>query len=404
MLFFVVFSLFAIGLQANTERERFILVIDPGHGGKDAGAIGKKGKEKNINLAVSKLLKQLVAEAHPDVKIISTREKDVFIGLDERANIANKANANLFISIHANSIGGKSKVRGAEVYTFGLSRTDENLEAAKRENSVILLEDDYQQKYEGFDPNSTESYIIFEFMQNKYVEQSINFASLVQKELVGTANRGDRGVRQAGFLVLRKSTMPRILIELDFISNPSSEDFMLSVAGQKTMARAICNAFTAYKKEFDRKSTSVFQRNQPEKQDDMADMTEITPDMTVPEKSTEIKTETTIDTETKAETETKIETETEAEIEIETEAKTTANANNIVYKVQILASVKQIPKNARELKGYKLSFYKENQWYKYTYGETSDWAEINNILKRVSKDFKNAFIVTFENGVKVPNK
>jgi N-acetylmuramoyl-L-alanine amidase len=379
MLFFVVFSLFAVGLQANTESDRFILVIDPGHGGKDAGAVGKKGKEKNINLAVSKLLTQLVAEAHPDVKIIATREKDVFIGLDERANIANKANANLFISIHANSIGGKSKVRGAEVYTFGLSRTGENLEAAKRENSVILLEDDYQQKYEGFDPHSAESYIIFEFMQNKYVEQSIDFASLVQIELVGTAKRDDRGVRQAGFLVLRKSTMPRILIELDFISNPSAEDFMLSLAGQKTMARAICNAFTAYKKEFDRKSTSVSQRNQPKKQDDMADRTGI-------------KQKTTIS----ANAGTKIDTETKS--------KTTANANKLVYKVQILASMKQIPENSGELKGYKTSFYKDKQWYKYTYGETSDWAEIKNILKRVSKDFKSAFIVTFENGVKVPNK
>ncbi|GHU78813.1 hypothetical protein FACS1894145_1660 [Bacteroidia bacterium] len=174
-----------------------MLVIDPGHGGKAAGATGKRGKEKDINLAVSKLLKQYISEEHPDVKIIMTRTRDVNVGLDERANIANKANANLFISIHANAVAKNSKLNGCEVYTFGLSRSEENLEVAKRENSVILLEDNYKQKYEGFDPNSSESYIIFEFMQNRFVEQSVSFATMVQKQLVETAHREDLGVKQA---------------------------------------------------------------------------------------------------------------------------------------------------------------------------------------------------------------
>jgi N-acetylmuramoyl-L-alanine amidase len=255
VLFSVIFF-FVFPLQADTNNSSFVLVIDPGHGGKDPGALGKRGKEKNINLAVSKLLKQYISKAHPDVSVIMTRDKDVFIGLDERADIANKANANLFISIHANAVRRNTWLNGAEVYTFGLSRSDENLEVAKRENSVILLEDNYRQKYEGFDPSSSESYIIFEFMQNKFVEQSVDFATMVQKQLVETAQREDLGVKQAEYLVLRKSTMPRILVELDFISNPEAEEFMLGKEGQETLARAICNAFTEYKRNFDRKTAT----------------------------------------------------------------------------------------------------------------------------------------------------
>ncbi|MDR2691433.1 MAG: N-acetylmuramoyl-L-alanine amidase [Dysgonamonadaceae bacterium] len=247
--------LFTFPMQAGADTPPFVLVIDPGHGGKAAGAVGKKGKEKDINLAVSKLLRQYIYEAHPDVAIIMTRDRDVNVDLDERADMANKANANLFISIHANSVARRrssSHINGSEVYTFGLSRNEENLEVAKRENSVILLEENYEQKYEGFDPNSSESYIIFEFMQNKFVEQSVDFATMVQRQLVETAHRKDLGVKQAEFLVLRKSTMPRVLVELDFISNPEAEQFMLSKEGQEVLARSICNAFTEYKTAFDR--------------------------------------------------------------------------------------------------------------------------------------------------------
>ena len=233
-----------------------MLVIDPGHGGKATGAIGKRGQEKDINLAISKLLRQYILEKHPDVKIAMTRTRDVAVDLDERANIANRTNANLFISIHSNAVSKNHQLNGCEVYTFGLSRSEENLEVAKRENSVILLEDNYQQKYEGFDPNSSESYIMFQFMQNKFVEQSVDFATMVQKQLVGAAHREDLGVRQAEFLVLRKSTMPRVLIEMDYISNPEAEQYLLSKNGQETLARAICSAFTEYKKDFDRKTTT----------------------------------------------------------------------------------------------------------------------------------------------------
>jgi N-acetylmuramoyl-L-alanine amidase len=254
-ILFLVAALLLLPVHAVADVPPFVLVIDPGHGGKAVGAVGKKkGKEKDINLAVSKLLKQYIEKEHPDVAVIMTRNKDVAVGLDERADMANKANANLFISVHANAIRGKSHINGSEVYTFGLSRNEENLEVAKRENSVILLEDNYEQKYEGFDPNSSESYIIFEFMQNKFVEQSVDFATMVQRQLVETAHRKDLGVKQAEFLVLRRATMPRVLIELDFISNPEAELFMLSKEGQEILARSVSNAFTEYKKDFDRKT------------------------------------------------------------------------------------------------------------------------------------------------------
>jgi N-acetylmuramoyl-L-alanine amidase len=360
---------------AYTEDKAFVLVIDPGHGGKDPGSLGRKGKEKNINLAVSKLLGQYISAENPEVKIIYTRSTDVFIGLDDRADIANKANANLFISIHANSLESRSSsVKGAEVYTFGLSRTQENLNVAKRENSVIRLEENYEQKYEGFDPNSSESYIIFEFMQNKFVEQSVNLASLVQKELVKTAGRRNRGVRQAEYLVLRKSSMPRILIELDFISNPESEDYLLSETGQKTLARAICNAFEAYKRDYDRKTTGTVS-GKPAK----------TP------------------VEGRNEEKTLPESASFSTNEAETTQEMTGSKvkKGAIYKVQILASPKILSEKSPLLKGYKATYYFDKNLYKYTYGESSDWTEINNIRKKLEKDFKDAFVVAFENGVRI---
>ncbi|MDR3219503.1 MAG: N-acetylmuramoyl-L-alanine amidase [Dysgonamonadaceae bacterium] len=356
-------------VHAQVNKDPFVVVIDPGHGGKDTGALGKKGREKDINLAVGTLLGQYIAAKHPDVKIIHTRKKDVFIGLKERAEIANKSNANLFISIHTNAVSGHSAVNGAEVYTFGLSRTDENFEVAKRENSVILLEDDYAQKYEGFDPESSESYIMFEFIVTKYAEQSVNFASIVQKELVKTAKRNDRGVKQAAYLVLRESSMPRILIELDFISNPSTENFLLSKDGQNKLALAICNAFTQYKKDFDRGAGAPV----------LETVAEI--NTSAPDSVAEINT-----------------------IEKGLSLEDTTDKSSKIYKVQILASTKEIPNNSPELKGYKADFYIENKLYKYTIGASSDRNEINQLRRKVSKDFKNAFIIAFENEIKIPNK
>ena len=235
----------------------FVVVIDAGHGGKDPGARGKIINEKAINLSIALKLGKLIASKHSDVRIVYTRSTDKFVELDERAEIANRNKADLFISIHTNSVAKGNQAKGTETYTLGLARTEENLAVAMRENSAILLEDNYEQKYEGFDPNSTESYIIFEFIQNKHMQQSIALASDIQT-CFASSRREDRGVRQAGFLVLRKTSMPSVLIEVGFISNREEERYLASESGQQQLAKAISNAFDRYKREYDvRQGTSL---------------------------------------------------------------------------------------------------------------------------------------------------
>ena len=238
----------ALTLILSLSAQAYTLVIDAGHGGKDPGAIGRTRQEKNINLAVALAFGKLVEQNCPDVKVVYTRKTDVFVELDERANIANRNKADLFVSIHVNSTAAKNGPQGTETYTLGMHRAADNLEVAKRENSVITLESNYEQKYEGFDPKSSESYIIFELMQDKNMEQSVNFAKLVQQQFKSTAGRVNKGVYQAGFLVLRATSMPSALIELGYINNANEETYLCSAAGQSALAKSIYNAFKAYKK------------------------------------------------------------------------------------------------------------------------------------------------------------
>ena len=227
---------FSLAPQAHAAKTNFTVVIDAGHGGPDPGAIGRRGKEKNINLSVALKLGRLIKQNCPDTRVVYTREKDVFVPLHRRAEIANEVKANLFISIHTNSLASRSsKVSGTETYTLGLHRTQENLEVAQKENAVILIEDDYKQRYAGFNPNSAESYIIFEFLQDKNMAQSVKFATAVQRGF-RNANRIDKGVHQAGFLVLRATSMPSVLIELGYITNPTEEAFLLSEQGSSTLS------------------------------------------------------------------------------------------------------------------------------------------------------------------------
>lgn len=226
----------------------FTLVIDAGHGGKDPGAMGNGAKEKNINLAVALAFGKLVEQNCKDVKVVYTRKTDVFVELNERANIANRNKADLFISIHTNATAAKVGPQGTETYTLGMHRAADNLAVAKRENSVITLESNYEQKYEGFDPNSSESYIIFELMTDKNMESSVKLASLIQKQFRSTAGRKDKGVHQAGFLVLRATSMPSVLIELGYINNASEATYLTSTSGVNALAKSIYNAFLAYKK------------------------------------------------------------------------------------------------------------------------------------------------------------
>jgi len=229
------------------------IVIDAGHGGKDPGATIKGVFEKDITLDVALKAGELIKKKFPDIKVIYTRDKDVFIPLNDRADIANKQKADLFISIHVNSCP-KNTIFGAETYILGQHRSQENLDVAKMENSVILLEDDYSTRYEGFDPNQAESYIMFEMIQNEFLEQSRLFADKVQKNIVSHTDRKDRGVRQAGFLVLRRTAMPSVLVELGFLSNDSERKFLVSNNGTDQMAQSIFSSVSDYKQRLDVRS------------------------------------------------------------------------------------------------------------------------------------------------------
>ena len=338
----------------NTINDRFIVVIDPGHGGNDPGAIGTRGKEKNINLNVARKLGRLIEDNCNDTKVVYTRKSDIFVPLHRRAEIANNAKANLFISIHTNAVAKKnSYVKGTETYTLGLHRTEENLEVAKKENSVILIEDDYKQRYAGFNPNSSESYIIFEFMQDKNMSQSVNFATLIQQNFK-SYNRIDKGVHQAGFLVLRETSMPSVLIELGYISNPLEETYLLSDKGTTDLANAIYRAFINYK----------------------GNCPKIKP--------------TTVTSNTRQETTTPKEEETK-------------ETSKIKFKIQILASDRVLPQNSKQFKGLNpVSWYKENGLIKYTYAEDEDYNKILKIKRKiVDPKFKDAFIIAFKNDTKI---
>lgn len=347
-------------------KKTFTVVIDAGHGGNDPGAIGKRGKEKNINLKVALKLGKLIENNCNDTKVVYTRSKDIFIPLHRRAEIANDAKADLFISIHTNSLASKnSRISGTETYTLGLHRTEENLEVAKKENSVILIEDDYQQRYAGFNPNSSESYIIFEFMQDKNMSQSVDLATMIQRQFK-KGNRVDKGVHQAGFLVLRATSMPSVLIELGYINNPSEETYLLSESGSDNLAKCIYRAFLDYKN-----------GHRPDNMD--------------------IKNRETI-TDTK-EPETVMAVEP---VEKAAPAPETANGKP-VFKIQILTSGKVLPKGNKAFKGLTpVDYYKENGIVKYTYGADTDYNKILRLKRnKVDTRFKDAFIIAFKNGEKM---
>lgn len=228
----------------------FVVVVDAGHGGHDAGCVGTKAREKDITLDVSKRLSQKINDRLAGVKSILTRNEDRFLTLQQRADIANRNNGDLFISIHVNSVDyktpGRRQVHGASVYTLGPDKSKNNLNVAMRENAVMELEEDYSRTYKGFDPTSTESYIIFELNQNAHMRQSIDFATIAQDHLINDAGRADKGVRQDGFWVLWATRMPAVLVELDFICNPQSESFLNSAQGREICAEALFNAVKAY--------------------------------------------------------------------------------------------------------------------------------------------------------------
>ena len=338
----------------------FVVVIDAGHGGNDPGAVGKKGKEKNINLSVALKAGRLIEQNCPNTKVVYTRKTDVFVPLHRRAEIANNAKADLFISIHTNSLATRnSTVQGAETYTLGLHRTQENLEVAKKENSVILIEEGYKEQYSGFNPNSAESYIIFEFMQDKNMSQSVSFAKMIQGQFRNNARRIDKGVHQAGFLVLRETSMPSVLIELGYITNASEEAYLMSENGSEQMARSIYLAFKQYRT------------------GKVPDNREMAPPPPGPKD--------------------------DKPAPPPPPASSKQTKGKPVFMIQIMASDKKLPEGSKQFKGLSpVSFYKENGLYKYTYCEDTDYNKVLRTKRNVvTPKFKDAFIIAFKNGEKM---
>lgn len=326
--------------------DTFTVVIDAGHGGKDPGAVNGKSQEKSINLNVALKVGSLIEKGCENVKVLYTRKTDVFVELNKRAEIANKADADLFISIHTNA-AKNSSAYGAETYLLGAeeNRTSANLSVAMQENQAILLENNYETTYEGYDPSSPESQIIFEFMQNEHQKESLNMATLVQKQLTGYANRHDRGVHQAGFLVLWKNAMPSILVELGYISNQTDRSYLTTSKGVEQLSQSIYRAFKQYLEDT--------RRQQNENSG------------------------------------------------ARTASAMISNDDRPVFKIQFMASQSLIKENDNRMKSIgNVEWYKDGKAYKYTTGSTNDYDEAVKILENVRKTFKDAFIVAFQGGVR----
>ncbi|TSA26373.1 MAG: N-acetylmuramoyl-L-alanine amidase [Bacteroidetes bacterium] len=326
-----------------------MVVIDAGHGGKDPGTVGRRTQEKYVTLSIALKLGTLIQRNFRDVEVIYTRDRDRFVELYERAAIANRNKADLFISIHANANDSKS-LRGAETYIMGLHRSQANLEIAKLENAAILLEADYTAKYEGFDPNSDESYITFSLYQNANLDLSSQFAAAIQEQMKERVGLNDRGVRQAGFLVLYKTTMPSVLVEVGYLSNTEEENFLISERGQDYIASAIFRAFRSYKQEMENQQPTPRQ---------------VTGNPTASTGS--------------------------------------VNRNEVVFKVQLAASPDKISLSSSRFRGVKgIQEYNHNGMYKYTYGEETDLDKAQQLQARMqAMGFPDAFIVAFHNGERI---
>ena len=368
--------------------KRFTLVIDPGHGGHDAGALGAISKEKNINLAVALRFGKYVEQNLPEVRVIYTRTKDVFIPLNERANIANRANADLFISVHTNALPAGKVARGFETYTLGMHRAKDNLDVAMRENSVISMEKDYQQRYQGFDPRSSESYIIFEFIQGKNMERSVDLARMIQRGVCDGANRPDKGVHQAGFLVLRETSMPGCLIELGFITTPDEERLLNNDSRVDDIARGIYEAFAKYKNKYDR-SVSVPYRA---KDSEEVNLPKIVPDQESAPKTRAV---------TRGKQPKREEATPEQPKRVEKKVKKAEVADAPVFKLQIFVGSRNLRKGDSHFKGETdYDSFQEGNLVKYTLGASTNYNEIYRLRKEKLDKFPEAFIIAFKNGQK----
>ena len=376
-----------LALSSLAANSRFTLVIDAGHGGHDAGALGAISKEKNINLAVALRFGKYVEQNMPDVRVVYTRKTDVFIPLHERANIANRANADLFISVHTNALPAGKIARGFETYTLGMRRAKDNLDVAMRENSVISMEKGYQQTYQGFDPKSSESYIIFEFIQGKNMERSVELARMIQRSVCEGANRPDKGVHQAGFLVLRETSMPSCLIELGFITTPDEENLLNNDGRVDDIAKGIYEAFAKYKNKYDKRVSVPYRASEKE----VTSVPKIVPDTYRQTERRSVSSDTTARTGKPQVLKT-----TARNVVRNTEVKGAP-----VFKLQIFVSSRTLRKGDAHFKGETdYDSYQEGGMVKYTMGASTNYNEIYRLRKSLLEKFPEAFIIAFKNGRK----
>ena len=382
----------------------FTLVIDAGHGGKDPGTRGVKALEKDVNLKVALAFGKYVERNCPDVKVIYTRKTDVFIELSERAAIANRNKADLFISIHSNALPDGKISRGFETYTLGMHRASDNLDVAKRENSVILVEDNYKQRYAGFDPKSSESYIMFELMQDNNMSNSVELAKMIQHEACSLSGRQNKGVHQAGFLVLRETSMPGCLIELGFLTTPDEEAFLDSSNGQDLLAHGIFNAFLKYKKKYGARNsaTSSSVKTEEPKTDSSKKKTAAKEQPKQPTAKEQPKQPAAKEQPKQPATKEQPKQPATKVEPVPAQKVDPTSGSRPIFKVQIGASSQQLPPDSPEFKGLaNVESYQENGMVKYTVGASPDFNEINRLRKSIFDKFPEAFVIAFKDGVKM---
>ena len=378
--------------------KRFTLVIDAGHGGKDPGTCGNISKEKNLTLKYALAFGKIVEQNCPDVKVIYTRKTDVFLELWQRAEIANKNKANLFVSVHINALPGGKIARGIQTYTLGRGETtgkkgiQENLEVAKRENSVIFMESNYKQTYQGFDPNSPESNIMFEFIQDKNMEQSVELARYMQKYLCSATGRQNKGAHQNNLAVLRLTSMPGCLLELGYISTADEESFLNTNDAVTKFCSGFYRAFVEYRKKYDKNYINVPYKPATSTEPNIP---EIVPEAYKDSKKNEA---------VKKDKEKKenISVTNENDNKPVVEEKEQVNEDAPVFKVQLLTSNRKLNDNDSQFKGLKnIDYYTEGKILKYTTGASTNYNEIYRLRKSILDKFPEAFIIAFRNGKKM---
>ena len=390
--------LWMLAMTSFAANRNFTLVIDAGHGGHDAGARGAISMEKNVNLSVALQFGRYVEKYMPEVRVIYTRKTDKFVSLIERANIANRANADLFISVHTNALPAGKIARGFETYTLGMHRAKDNLDVAMRENSVISMEKDYKQTYQGFDPKSSESYIIFEFIQGKNMERSVELARMIQRKVCDNANRPDKGVHQAGFLVLRETSMPSCLIELGFITTPDEERILNNSDRVNDIAKSIYDGFAQYRNKYDKRVTVPYR---PLQSGDVEELKEQESQHQVePQRKNEAQKKVEVLKKTEALKRTKPQKKAEVQKKVVAQKKPEPK-DAPVFKLQIFVSDRILRKGDAHFKGETdYESFREGNLVKYTMGASSNYNEVYRLRKSLQEKFPEAFIIAFKNGQK----